>query len=122
LFGIAPRKANIPALRHERLVGLGLLWFLGGGWFGFLGLYLSRLSFFGWLLENLLKWGYESNGLCLFCRSCIESRAHPFFHCGFSRRLWKEVMSCNLISDPQVLWKDVVVWGEQELKGKRFEG
>lgn len=39
------------------------------------------------------------------------------FHCSFSRRIWREVMSTNLIRDPQISWDEVVLWVAQELKG-----
>jgi hypothetical protein len=39
------------------------------------------------------------------------------FHCSFSRRVWREVKSTNLIRDPQISWDEVFVWGAQELKG-----
>lgn len=30
--------------------------------------------------------------LCLFCRGCVEGRDHIFFRCGFSYRIWREIL------------------------------
>jgi len=54
--------------------------------------------------------------LCLFCRGGIESKEHLFFHCGFSKRIWREVLRSRLILDPCVEWDDVIQWSISELK------
>jgi hypothetical protein len=90
-------------------------------WFN---LSIPRHAFISWLVarnalstgENLLKWGYVANVLCLFCRGSIEGGSHMFFHCSFTRHIWQEVMSSNLIRNPQISWDEVVVFGAQELK------
>jgi hypothetical protein len=40
----------------------------------------------------MLKWGFKGEERCLFCRNFIEGRDPLFFDCGFSKRLWREVM------------------------------
>lgn len=54
------------------------------------------------------KWGYVGDSLCQFCRRGIESKEHLFFHCGFSKRIWREGLRSCLILDPSVEWDDVI--------------
>jgi hypothetical protein len=109
LIGIALKRVNTPALKLGRQYILDYLWFLCGRWFGSICLFLGMPSSYGWWLGNalstdgnLLKWSYVGNVLCLFCRGSIEGRSHMFFHCSFSRRIWQEYMSSNLIRDLQI--------------------
>ena len=42
--------------------------------------------------EKLLSWGYTGEVNWVFYRRCIECREHLFFECGYSKRLWQELM------------------------------
>uniref|UniRef100_A0A7N2LDT8 Reverse transcriptase zinc-binding domain-containing protein n=1 Tax=Quercus lobata TaxID=97700 RepID=A0A7N2LDT8_QUELO len=52
---------------------------------------LDRLSTF----ERLVKWGWQGNLLCGFCRNKCESRDHIFFVCSFSSRMWQQKMQSD---------------------------
>jgi len=41
-----------------------------------------------------------------------------FFHCPFTKRVWKSIISLWLLSDPKVSWQDLVDWSVIHLKGK----
>lgn len=77
---------------------------------------IPRHSFMLWLacrntlstVERLLAWGYIGDTLCPFCRSCIEAREHLFFHCSFSQRIWKVMISRCDVVNPKVDWEEVV--------------
>jgi hypothetical protein len=66
----------------------------------------------------MLKWGFNVDGNCVFCRNAIETRNHIFFDCSFSKRIWRNVMALCLISDPQFCWEHLVEWGSMHLKRK----
>uniref|UniRef100_A0A2N9JAL9 Reverse transcriptase domain-containing protein n=1 Tax=Fagus sylvatica TaxID=28930 RepID=A0A2N9JAL9_FAGSY len=97
-------------------------------WWNFIwySLNIPRHSFIGWLAilsklptkERMLKWGFNVDGNCVFCRYAIETRNHIFFDCSFSKRIWRNVMALRLISDPQFCWEHLVEWGSMHLKGK----
>ena len=48
----------------------------------------DRLSAF----DRLVKWGWQGNLLCGFCKNKRESRDHIFFECSFSSRMWQQVV------------------------------
>jgi hypothetical protein len=52
----------------------------------------------------------------VFCRNCIESRDHLYFECGFTKRLWREVMRKCMRGAPKMDWE------LKKLKGKRVKG
>ena len=82
-------------------------------WFS---LNIPRHSFIGWLAilnklptkERMLKWGFNVDGNCVFCRNAIETRNHIFFDYSFSKKIWRNVMALCLISDPQFCWEHLV--------------
>lgn len=58
---------------------------------------------------------------CLFCRNLIECRDHQYFDCGFSKRLWREVMKkCSLSSIP-IGWDEVLRKGMRDWRGKSLK-
>lgn len=56
-----------------------------------------------WLLKAvcMVAWGYVGDCLCPFCRSGMKSRDHLFSEYSFSHRIWKEILSLCLISNPK---------------------
>jgi hypothetical protein len=55
--------------------------------------------------------------LCRFCfghQECIE---HLFFHCGFSMRIWRQLMEDCLVVDPYVRWDQIMKWSIGNLRG-----
>jgi hypothetical protein len=79
---------------------------------------IHRHSFMLWLVfkgalltrERMCWWGYIGDCLCLFCRGCIESSDHLFFKCGFSKRIWKELMELCDVENPVENWDDIRAW------------
>jgi hypothetical protein len=45
--------------------------------------------------DRLLKWGYQGDAHCIFCRHGIEDRDNLFFQCSYSSRIWKGAMSIS---------------------------
>ena len=80
---------------------------------------IPRHSFISWLAfrnrlatgGRKLHWGYLGTTACVFCRGCQESRNRSFFHCFFTRRVWKELLKCCLVRNPIIVWDEVVNWG-----------
>jgi hypothetical protein len=71
--------------------------------------------------ERLLKWGYKGEVKCRFCHNQLETRAHLFFECSFSYRIWNFCMLRCRIVRPLVIWDDIVQqgcskWGHKTLK------
>jgi len=60
--------------------------------------------------SRMCGWGYMGDCLCPFCRSRMESREHLFFDCGFSYRIWKELLGLCLVTEPKKSWEDVENW------------
>jgi hypothetical protein len=77
---------------------------------------IPRHSFMLWLVfrgalvtkVKLSSWGYGRNILCSFCYAEQESVEHLFFHCSFSRHVWRAVMNDCRVCNPAVEWEDVV--------------
>ena len=44
----------------------------------------------------------------MYCRSCMESIESLFFDCGYSKRLWQELMRKNLVLDPPSTWPEII--------------
>jgi hypothetical protein len=101
---------------------------------GFLWLFQNQNLYFGWILGTAYQLGKGcKNGvikvrvLCVFYRSCIKGRYHLFFQCGFSKRIWKEIMSiCKeimsicLVDDLHTKWDDIMSSGlSSVLQSKR---
>lgn len=70
---------------------------------------------------GMLKWGYKGDVTCSFCRSCIEDREHLFFQCGFSRRIWKELLHLCLVDEVHTDWEDILQWSLQKLKSSTMK-
>ena len=71
-----------------------------------------------------MGWGYTGEVQCVFCRSIIESRGHFFFfECGYSRGLWRELMSRCLVPDPPIYSVDTSdVYGLKRVEKQKFKG
>ncbi|KAF2570395.1 hypothetical protein F2Q70_00001947 [Brassica cretica] len=41
--------------------------------------------------DRLLRWGLQTDPLCLLCNSSPESRDHMFFQCGFAWGIWESL-------------------------------
>jgi hypothetical protein len=68
--------------------------------------------------RKLLIWGFQGDVKYIFCKDVIEDRDHLFFTCGYSSRIWQQVMIlCSMLNLP-TCWKDVVFLGFEEWKGK----
>ena len=67
----------------------------------------DRLSTF----DRLVKWGWQGNLLCGFCRNKCESRDHIFFECSFSSRMWQQVVWECLLQQVPDHWGAVIDWG-----------
>ena len=60
----------------------------------------------------------DSNGICLLCNNQVESHAHLFFSCSYSRRIWDALkQKCNLPFGDQD-WKDCIALMVTHCKGK----
>lgn len=124
-YGLFLRKVYIQLQIHGMLLDQSKLKFIGGVWCGFLLLYRD-MHFFLWLaIKNslstrdwLLQWVYKGDIVCTFCRGCIEDRDHLFFHCSFSKRVWREVLRRCMVGDPPLIWEEVMKWGITDLKGR----
>jgi hypothetical protein len=85
---------------------------------------IPRHSFLLWLVfrnalitkERMCGWGFQGDCLCLFCRGSMENREHLFFLCGFSKRIWKEVMALCFVRQQRNSWEDVENWSTKELR------
>jgi hypothetical protein len=55
--------------------------------------------------------------LCRFYFHMQESIDHLFFQCGFSRRIWRNLIADCLSPSPSVSWDDIVLWA-CSFKGK----
>jgi hypothetical protein len=58
-----------------------------------------------------LIWGFQGDVKCSFCKHVIKDRDHLFFACGYSSRIWQQVMILCSVLNPPTCWKDVVVLG-----------
>jgi hypothetical protein len=61
--------------------------------------------------KKLLGWGFQGDVKCIFCIFGIEDRDHLFFSCGFSGKIWKNVMGLCGVLNPPTCWDDVVSLG-----------
>lgn len=60
---------------------------------------IPKQSFMTWLFvldrcptrDRLLRWGLQTDPLCLLCNSSPESRDHMFFQCGFAWGIWESL-------------------------------
>jgi hypothetical protein len=97
-----------------------MLW-IGGHLFGFLFQILNQ-AFITWLAmrdalttgRNLFICGFQGDVKCIFCRHVIEDRDHLFFACGYSSKIWQQVMSlCSMLNRPTCR-EDVAFFGFEE--------
>lgn len=88
-------------------------------WFSFA---IPKHAFVLWLAvrnylstgDRMLKWGYKGEVKCLFCKNIIECRDHLFFNCGFSKRIWREVMKKCLLPNIPTVWEEIMSQGIRE--------
>jgi hypothetical protein len=68
------------------------------------------LVFHGALVTRgkMAGWGFTGDSSCLLCRACIESQAHLFFSCSFSRRIWQTIMQDCSVHNPPTDWDELV--------------
>jgi hypothetical protein len=104
-----------------------MLW-IGGHLFGFLFQFLNQ-AFITWLAmrdalttgRNLFICGFQGDVKCIFCRHVIEDRDHLFFACGYSSKIWQQVMSlCSMLNRPTCR-EDVAFFGFEEWRGKTMK-
>lgn len=57
----------------------------------------------------------------MFCRNFIECRDHMYFDCGFSKRLWREVMQKCLQIDIPTGWEEILSEGMREWRSKSLK-
>jgi hypothetical protein len=115
-FGVQ-KIGFIHALIHGIVLGQNFRRSLGVMLSSFLWLFLGTLLFCGFfsVMPLLLRTGCVGGGLreIPFADSTYggqESIAHLFFHCSFTRRIWRNLMSLCLIQNPCVEWNDIVNW------------
>jgi len=46
-----------------------------------------------------LQWGFKEDVMCVFSSS-VEGRDHLFFHCGFSRKIWRDALKRCIVNEP----------------------
>jgi len=44
----------------------------------------------------------------VFCMSYLKYINHLFFHCSLTRRIWKELLKGYLVSNPSLVWDQVL--------------
>jgi hypothetical protein len=80
---------------------------------------IPKHSFILWLTfrdalvtkQKMHSWRYTGPSLCPFCYGAFESRAHLFFRCSFSSRIWLHLMiACSLVNVP-LDWEVMFSWG-----------
>lgn len=94
-------------VKNEEVLWCKLVWF---------PLAISKQAFILWWAlkdrlttgERLLKWGYQGNVQCQFYHHHLEIRAHLFFECSFSYRIWKFCMMRCRVANVSVVWDDIV--------------
>ncbi|XP_021765922.1 uncharacterized protein LOC110730425 [Chenopodium quinoa] len=42
--------------------------------------------------DRLIQWHINCDPLCFFCQNCVESVAHLFFSCSYSREIWQKIL------------------------------
>ena len=97
-------------------------------WFPFS---IPKQAFITWLAmrdalttgRKLLIWAFQRDMKCIFCRHVIEDRDHLLFACGYSSRIWQQVMIlCSMLNLPSC-WEDVVqFFGVGGVEGQNYEG
>jgi hypothetical protein len=70
--------------------------------------------------DRMLKWDFKGEVQCLFCRNIIECRDHLFFDCGFSKRLWREVMNKCLLPELPTGLEEMIGKGIREWRSKNL--
>jgi hypothetical protein len=66
---------------------------------------------------KMCGWGFGGDTLCHFCYSNQESVKHLFFHCSFSRRVWRDVMEGCMVN-LEIEWEKVMDWCVAKITGK----
>jgi hypothetical protein len=68
-----------------------------------------------------MKWGLVRDMKCLFCHhiSLNAGNMHLFFECGWSKRLWNEVMLKCLVNPICFGWNEIV---KEEMKAWKGSG
>jgi hypothetical protein len=90
---------------------------------------IPKHYFLSWLVfrdalttkHKLSCWGFGGNLNRLFCDGCFECRAHIFFSCSFSHKIWRAAMKACGFADPPCCWDDVVDWGISHFHGKSMQ-
>jgi hypothetical protein len=123
LFG-SPRVVFTLVEKLGISLDLSSLWSLGGRLYGIPWLFPGMLSYCGWFSDRPLRlrrkcvardlWGIPYVGSVFMCKNQLIIF---FFQCGFSRRIWRNLMADCLSPSPIVSWDDIVLWA-CSLKGK----
>lgn len=71
--------------------------------------------FFSWLItlnrrptkDRMIRWGLQTDPLCVLCRNGSESRLHLFFQCGFALSIWEPLARKRNFNSPRD-WDDIL--------------
>lgn len=64
------------------------------------------------LVLNCLNGGFKGDVQCMFCRNEIKDREHLFFLCGYSKRVWSQLMlKCKVADRSSLLLGWCSCWG-----------
>jgi hypothetical protein len=68
--------------------------------------------------DKLLRWGYQGETNCIFCRNGVETRDHLFFSCSFRSGLWWNLTKLCDLEDTSTCWAAIVDVGVQNWRKK----
>ena len=70
---------------------------------------------------KLLKWGFQGDVKCVFCRNVVEVRDHLFLVVVIVGQNMEEYYVCVLLRTPPICWEDVVEEGLLQWKKIAFK-
>ena len=73
---------------------------------------LNRLP----IMDRMIAWGLEVDGVCKLCRNGMESRDHLFFDCSFSKEVWGAGLQLCGLNRSILGWNAELEWGIRRLK------
>lgn len=60
--------------------------------------------------DRLHNWGMDVHPSCVLCHQWMESHAHLFFDCCFSKYIWSDLLRRNLIFRSPMDWNAEIAW------------